>query len=311
MHDEREADQAAKRLVASLDRNAPEPALGGYGSIEGSALDPATRQRMEQHFDHDFGGIRLHADGAAAQAASSLSARAFAIGEHVYFGGESERGGEPRGRSRLLAHELAHVAQQSRRGQATVQAQGAPGAAPPGPIDQARSDVVTALAYTVERLRSAISARDSITILPHDVDDALCQFFSAFGPERLEDIVARIQPLSDWIPHIPASRVPRPAPAGFRDAALLNQIAWPAAAMVRRDLPGMDPGADYIALFPDWYGDPTLQATRFLHEAIHFSWPGMHHAGSWNNAFAWQGLISSLGGLTTGATLQGQFPPCP
>ena len=74
-------------------------------------------------------------------------------------------------------------------------------------------------------------------------------------------------------------RVPRPAPAGFRDAALLDLIAapQPAQAMVRRDLGrALSPGADHIAVFPEWDADSTLQATRLLHDVIHYSVVGMH-----------------------------------
>ncbi len=309
-HLEREADAGADRWVAALGRGAAAPALAEADSAEPRALHPTTRSRLEQHFGHDFSRVRIHADGEAGAAAVALSARAFTTGNDIYFA----RGGARVGGSadhHLLAHELAHVVQQHRSGQAIVQAQDVPGAAPLGPIDQARSDAVAALARTVERLQAAISERDTITIVPHDVDDALCQFFHGYGPDRLESILARVQPMIDWLPQIPAHRVPRPAPASFRDAALLNLVTWPAQAMVRRDLPAMAPGDDYIALFPDWYADPSLQATRLLHEAIHYSWPGMHHTGTWDNAFAWQGLISSIGGLATGPTLQGQFPPCP
>jgi hypothetical protein len=307
---EREADAAADRWVAATARGAVSPAFPQTEPAQGGALPPATRSQLEAHFGHDFSRICIHCDGEAARAADALSARAFTIGNDIYFSGASARAGgtvDPH----TLAHEVAHVVQQQRSGHATVQAQGPAGAAPLGPIDQARSDVVAAITYAVERLQSVISDRGTTPIVPHDVDDALCRFFPGFGPDRLEDILARVQPMIAWVPQIPAYPVPRPAPAGFRDAALLNLVTYPAQAMVHRDLPSMAPGDDYIALFPDWYSDPSLQATRFLHEVMHYSWPGMHHTGIWDNAFAWQGLISSIGGLTMGAVVLGMFPPCP
>ena len=36
---------------------------------------------------HDLSGVRIHTDGAAAQAALSVNANAFTAGNHVVFGG--------------------------------------------------------------------------------------------------------------------------------------------------------------------------------------------------------------------------------
>jgi len=52
----------------------------------------------------------VHADASAAAAAGALSARAFTVGDHIFFGaGQSATSGSGR---RLLAHELTHVTQQ-------------------------------------------------------------------------------------------------------------------------------------------------------------------------------------------------------
>jgi len=267
---------------------------------------------MERMLGADLHRVRIHADHDAETATASPRARALAVGEHLFFARGEYAPGSGAG-LHLLAHELTHVLQQRRLGVPLVQAQPAPGAPPLGPIGQARVDVVDALGRTVERVRQAIDARDGVGILPHDVDAALCQFFPGFGPQLLDDILARVTPMAGWVDGIPVERVPRPAPAGFRDAALLNLTAapQPAQAMVRRDLPAMDPGPDYVAVFPEWDADASLQATQLLHEMLHFGFVGMHHAGPLDDAFAWQGFISSVGGLQTGAVLQGQFPACP
>jgi hypothetical protein len=57
---------------------------------------------------------RLHSDGEAARAARSLDARAFTIGRDIYFG-EGEYDLSLESGRRLLAHELAHVAQERTR----------------------------------------------------------------------------------------------------------------------------------------------------------------------------------------------------
>ena len=59
----------------------------------------------------DFSGVRLHTDPPAARAAQSVDARAFTVGQHVYFGAGSYQPGAPAG-ERLLAHELVHTMQQ-------------------------------------------------------------------------------------------------------------------------------------------------------------------------------------------------------
>jgi hypothetical protein len=73
-------------------------------------LDPAARQDMEPRFGYDFSQVRVHADTSAHVAARALDARAFAIGDHVFFGAGQYAPATGSGR-RLLAHELAHVTQ--------------------------------------------------------------------------------------------------------------------------------------------------------------------------------------------------------
>ncbi len=77
----------------------------------GEPLPAAPRQRMEARFGHDFGAIRVHADAPAAAAARAVSARAFAVGQHIAFG-KNEYAPETARGTELLAHELAHTVQQ-------------------------------------------------------------------------------------------------------------------------------------------------------------------------------------------------------
>jgi outer membrane protein OmpA-like peptidoglycan-associated protein len=67
---------------------------------------------MEPRFGRDFSQVRIHADKQAAESASAVDARAYTVARHVVLGSNHrDLNGEP-GR-RLLAHELAHVVQQS------------------------------------------------------------------------------------------------------------------------------------------------------------------------------------------------------
>ena len=66
---------------------------------------------MERAFDRDFSQVRLHTDSAAEGMARQFSARAFTSGEHIAFGRGQYQPSSHDGEV-LIAHELAHVAQQ-------------------------------------------------------------------------------------------------------------------------------------------------------------------------------------------------------
>ncbi len=81
----------------------------------GRSLDAATRSFMERGFGHDFSRVRVHDSPRLAGSARVLGARSYTVGQDVVFGAGELRPGEPAGRQ-LLAHELAHVVQQSGAG---------------------------------------------------------------------------------------------------------------------------------------------------------------------------------------------------
>jgi hypothetical protein len=78
----------------------------------GQPLDSSTRAFMERRFGHDFGNVRVHLDARAAASARSVKALAYTVGHDIVFGAGAFAPDAPSGR-RLLAHELAHVVQQS------------------------------------------------------------------------------------------------------------------------------------------------------------------------------------------------------
>jgi len=69
---------------------------------------------MEPRFGHDFGEVRVHAGPRAAHAAKSVSAVAYTAGRDIIVGRENVAPDTRQGRE-LIAHELAHVVQQSGR----------------------------------------------------------------------------------------------------------------------------------------------------------------------------------------------------
>ena len=69
---------------------------------------------FSSRFGHDFAHVRVHADAGAAESARSVHALAYTVGSDVVFGAGQYAPGTRAGKQ-LLAHELAHVVQQSGR----------------------------------------------------------------------------------------------------------------------------------------------------------------------------------------------------
>lgn len=78
----------------------------------GQGLDVRTRSRMEARFGHDFSHVRVHTDARAQQSARSVSALAYTSGADIVFAPGHYDPHTLRGQN-LLAHELAHVVQQT------------------------------------------------------------------------------------------------------------------------------------------------------------------------------------------------------
>lgn len=79
----------------------------------GQQLDAATRAFFEPRFGYDFSRVRVHADLGATESARAVNASAYTVGQHVVFESSQFDPGSHGGR-KLLAHELAHVIQQSK-----------------------------------------------------------------------------------------------------------------------------------------------------------------------------------------------------
>lgn len=78
----------------------------------GRPLDIETRRSMESRIGFDFGKVRVHTDARAAASARALGARAYTVGSDVVFAAGRYAPHSAEG-SRLLAHELTHVVQQT------------------------------------------------------------------------------------------------------------------------------------------------------------------------------------------------------
>ena len=101
-------NRAVDRLLRGRVPSAAEAVIRDIGR----PLDLDTRSVMEAQFGHDFSRVRVHDDNRAAESAESLAARAYTVDRHLVFGRGRYAPSTREGR-RLIAHELAHVVQQS------------------------------------------------------------------------------------------------------------------------------------------------------------------------------------------------------
>lgn len=154
----------------------------------GAPLDADARRALEPRFGLDFSRVRIHADARAAESARAVNALAYTVGHDVVFGSGQYA---PRSASgqRLLAHELAHVAQQSPGHPASSTLRLAP------PFDRGEREADNAarrvlsgssppaMAPAPTRLRrftASLDTGDKISIRPEkgdkdaDLDKALC-----------------------------------------------------------------------------------------------------------------------------------------
>jgi len=185
---EREADRLAGEAVQSPEATAhlrlkgsedAPPAQGTIAPIGGSNADPESaaqlipgdgqalpsslRSLFGPRLGLDFSQVRIHTDAPAAEAARTVHARAYTLGQHIVFGAGEYRPETLRG-TRMIAHELVHVAQNARTGQTLLQKWGE-GEVDQAAIEQAISAVSHVTASSVrgmpreelERLRSMLN----------------------------------------------------------------------------------------------------------------------------------------------------------
>ncbi|QGX41830.1 DUF4157 domain-containing protein [Permianibacter aggregans] len=126
---EREASGA--KPVARSGDGAPNVGANVQSDIEramasGNPLPLSVRQFMEPRFNADFSNVKIHTDNKSASLSRQLSAQAFTVGNHIFFGRDRFQPEQSEGRE-LIAHELTHTIQQG----AVTQARGVQRSAEP------------------------------------------------------------------------------------------------------------------------------------------------------------------------------------
>jgi hypothetical protein len=190
------------RYSASLDRQVDVPTIVNEAiNSPGQPLDPVTRSQMESRFGHDFSRVRVHTDARAAESALAVDAQAYTLGQEIVFRDGQYAPGAADG-AKLLAHELAHVVQQSR------------GAAQTTTLSE-MSQPADATEQEAERAAQAAHAAQPIPLLSNDtlriarqkpdqplpaqtgIAAAVYKLkFSRIGPLPMEDMLKELDKLS-------------------------------------------------------------------------------------------------------------------
>jgi hypothetical protein len=123
----------------------------------GMPLDAAAAQLMGSRFGRDFSHVRVYTDAQAAQSAKSVGALAYTVGPRMVFGAGQYRPGSTGG-LHLIAHELAHVVQQSRH---SARPSRAPVIAPAASPDEREADAFAERATAGMPVKAPARASDA------------------------------------------------------------------------------------------------------------------------------------------------------
>ena len=149
---EEEEEKKLQRRANSAGALAGQPAPDAVHQVlaqPGRPLDRESRAYFEPRLGIDLGGVRVHDDSDAVQSSRMVGARAYTVGNHIAFADRVDP--QSQGGMRLLAHELAHVVQQSNGGPKAVSRDDAP-AAPAPTGGSAPSGASAALTSAVDRI---------------------------------------------------------------------------------------------------------------------------------------------------------------
>jgi hypothetical protein len=105
-------EKLQRRAIDASEGSLVPPIVHDVLNSPGQPLDQSLRDFFEPRFGHDFSQVRVHSDAKAAESARAVNALAYTVGQDVVFGLGQYAPAAGEGQN-LLAHELAHVVQQS------------------------------------------------------------------------------------------------------------------------------------------------------------------------------------------------------
>ncbi len=250
----------------------------------GGALDSATRESMEAAFGRDFADVRVHTGPTAAAAAKAVAAEAFTFGTDVVFGRSRYQPQSERGRA-LIAHELAHVIQQTsgKTGGPVVQRQPLPQSAGGG----GESTLITARPLTDEEVFALTGAR------PNEIPENV--LIPVGGPEA----------------SVGAGGGPQPATPLLGKPAQEDPTRWPAyvgGAFLQTPMPAypIAPGSTGIFVHPAHVSIFAQQPVNPLTSAFGFDVAGLTTRGF--RAELWRHMLGQRHGSSASASLYGGTP---
>lgn len=157
---QRETDSAAVGTSATPD------AVRDVLASSGRSLPGDLKREMESRMGERFEDVRVHTGPDAAAAADALNARAFTVGHHVAFA-HGEFDPDSAAGKHLLAHELAHVRQQTDGAVSLLPDTGGPLQVDPDPgLERAAEDAAAAAMAEEEQTVGRADADIHVQRLP-------------------------------------------------------------------------------------------------------------------------------------------------
>ncbi|ELZ00694.1 hypothetical protein C482_08823 [Natrialba chahannaoensis JCM 10990] len=115
----------------------------------GRSLEQPIQRALEGRMDADFSNVRIHTGAKAAEAAEAIDAKAFTCGNDIVFNSGEYDTESPEGQH-LLAHELAHVRQQTGAAISMMPQEGADLEIDPDPQLEREADQAAAQALSAD-----------------------------------------------------------------------------------------------------------------------------------------------------------------
>ncbi|HTA23112.1 MAG TPA: DUF4157 domain-containing protein [Terriglobales bacterium] len=109
---DKEQKTLQRKASGAVESDVAPPIVHEVLNSPGQPLDRATRDFFEPKFGYDLSKVRIHTDVRAAESSRAVGAVAYTVGHDVVFRSSRYSTHSTEGR-KLLAHELAHVMQQS------------------------------------------------------------------------------------------------------------------------------------------------------------------------------------------------------